>query len=991
MKGSWRAGAAVRHRIASYVCPQLQIQSAPSPTRWRRHIATSRSARQQILSETSAPWRESAAKMQVFEESVMIGPELLTFETGKLAQFAAGAVVCGAGETKVLVTVVSDERLDAGRDFMPLQVEYREKSYAQGKIPNTFMRREGAPKERELLCGRVIDRSIRPLFPKGYYFETQIMANVLCSDGEQDPDILAANAASAALALSDVPWNGPIGVVRIGRVDGKFVVNPDMDTLSGSDLNLIYSCTAERSLMIETQAREITNKDFTAALKLAHSEASKLIEPQRRLAAKVGNRKRPVQVVKVDVPVLEKIRGLSEEHIKAVVNNPTLGKFERGKALGKAMENVQDILKKENDEAALSRFSLGFDTVKKQIVRENVFQKNIRVDGRSLTDVRDLYCEAGIYPALHGSSLFSRGNTQVLCTVTLGAPEDAQKLDSIVGPPKKRFMVHYSFPPFSVNEVGKVGGLNRREVGHGTLAEKALVALLPPEDENFPYSVRVNSEVMASDGSSSMATVCGGSLALMDAGIPLKSHVAGISVGLMTNVDAETGEIKNYKILTDILGLEDHLGDMDFKIAGTKKGVTAIQLDIKLPGVPLHILCEALEPAYVARKKILDLMEKEISKPRDTQRQDTPRRGTIVIQRESIGRLIGPSGSNIRHLQSVSGARLTVGEDGNVHIISRSEKSFKVAKSMIEALVGREIIVGETYTGTVSAIKDFGAFIDFDGGQQGLLHISEISHEPVTAIADVLSVGQQITVLCTGRDFRGNLKFSRKAVINKANAEATTTIPVLAKVTQAITQAKKSSQTFDLTAERITAVLTAGKTQLQQSGVEKRQSEDSPSMSEEKKISSKASPKKLAKPGAEKQEKEKTKKDEPKILMVMKVLHGGSSKKTASDAGAEKQEKEQTKRRQKQKVDGAGHEQKHEKACTEKQTTAEIGAIYHVTIEQIRKSGVAVKMETGASGVLKTGKGASTSDYSVGDKLKVKCVSIAPKGRPSFELTKLVL
>nr|XP_024369524.1 polyribonucleotide nucleotidyltransferase 2, mitochondrial-like [Physcomitrium patens]XP_024369531.1 polyribonucleotide nucleotidyltransferase 2, mitochondrial-like [Physcomitrium patens] len=548
--------------------------------------------------EVPSVWRTFLASGQVFQEEVVVGEVKVSFETGKLARFAAGAVVVRVGETKVLVTVVADHKLDAGKDFLSLQVEYREKQYAQGKISATFMRREGAPKERELLCGRLIDRSVRPLFPRSFFYDSQIIANVLCSDGEQDPDVLAVNAASAALMLSDIPWKGPIGCVRIGRVKGKFIVNPNMDELSVSDLNLVYACTTEKTVMIETQAREITNQDYIAALHLAHAETTKLIPPQLELAAKVAVHKRPLPVLNVPPEVLEKVRSLAEVAIEPVMGNPLFGKFERCQTLGKIEEDVRNVLVAESDEVSVKLLPYAFDAVKKEVMRRNIFDKGIRVDGRGLNQVRELQCDAGTYPSLHGSSLFSRGNTQVLCTVTMGTPDDAQRLDSLVGVDRKRFMVHYSFPPFSINEVGRTVGLNRREVGHGTLAEKALVALLPPE-EDFPYSVRVTSECLASDGSSSMATVCGGSLALMDAGIHLRSHVGAVSVGLVSVSDPATGRVTDYRILTDILGLEDHLGDMDFKIAGTKKGVTAVQLDIKPAGIPLHILCEALEPALV--------------------------------------------------------------------------------------------------------------------------------------------------------------------------------------------------------------------------------------------------------------------------------------------------------------------------------------------------------------------------------------------------------
>lgn len=724
---------------------------------------------EQIYADAPSSWRQLPAMGEIFSEEVEVGSRLITFETGKLARFAAGAVVLGIKETKVLSTVVSQQGC-GDQDFLPLTVDYREKQYAQGKIPNTFMRREGAPKERELLCGRVIDRSIRPLFPKGFYDDVQVIANVLSSDGEQDPDVMAATAASAALTISDIPWDGPIGVVRVGRIDGKFVVNPDMDELSLSDLNLVYSCTRDKTLMIETQAREITNNDLIDALHLSHSEAIKLIEPQLKLAAKVQNQKKQFKLYTISDRTLEKIEGLARTSIETVFADPTYGKFERGKALNKISDDVKRILEEEGDEESLKVLPKAVDTVRKKAVRERIFEKGLRVDGRSLNEVRPLYCEAGTFPALHGSSIFSRGNTQVLCTVTLGAPSQAQHLDALVGPPTKRFMVHYSFPPFSINEVGKQGGLNRREVGHGTLAEKALLALLPPEDE-FPYIVRLNSEVMASDGSTSMATVCGGSLALMDAGVPLREHVAAISIGLVTEVEPSTGEVKDYRILTDILGLEDHLGDMDFKIAGTRKGVTSIQLDIKPAGIPLDILCQCLDPAFEARKQILDFMEREISNPREQAKQNSPRLVTLRLNQDYLSRLIGPQGSHLKKIEQETGARISVNFDGTVTILAKDQTTLEETQEKVEFIAGREIEVGGIYKGVIVAIKDFGAFVDFGAGKEGLLHISEMSHDPVVRVSDVVSVGQQLSVMCIGRDLRGNVKVSLKAMLSKKYVE----------------------------------------------------------------------------------------------------------------------------------------------------------------------------------------------------------------------------
>ncbi|KAL2523313.1 Polyribonucleotide nucleotidyltransferase 2 [Forsythia ovata] len=700
--------------------------------------------------------------LETFSEEFEIGSRKITLETGKMARFANGAVVLGMEETRVLSTVASAKG-DSVRDFLPLTVEYQEKQFAQGVIPGTFMRREGAPKERELLCGRLIDRPIRPLFPAGFYHEVQVMASVLSSDGKQDPDVMAANATSAALMLSDIPWGGPIGIIRIGRISGQFIVNPSTDELSLSDLNLVYACTRDKTLMIDAQAREISEKDLEAALRLAHPEAVKYLEPQIRLAAKAGKQKREYKLSMVSEKTYDKIRSLAEAPIEAVFTDPTYGKFERGEALDRITQDVKKELEQECDEEGLKFLSKTVDTVRKQVVRRRIIGEGRRVDGRRLDEVRPLYCEAGNLPILHGSSLFSRGDTQVLCTVTLGAPGEAQHLDSLVGPPTKRFMLHYSFPPFCINEVGKRVGLNRREVGHGTLAEKALLAVLPPEDD-CPYTVRINAEVMASDGSTSMASVCAGSMALLDAGIPLRDHVAGLSVGLVSEVDPSTGEIRDYRILTDILGLEDHLGDMDFKISGTRNGVTAIQLDIKPAGIPLDVICESLEPALKGRLQILDQMEREINVARSRNGRNSPRILTLKYSNDTIRRLIGPLGALKRKIEEETGARISV-SDGSLTLVAKNQSVLEKVMEKIDFIAGREIEKGGIYKGVVSSIKEYGAFVEFNGGQQGLLHISELSHEPVSRVSDVVSVGQVLNLMCIGLDVRGNVSLSLKATL----------------------------------------------------------------------------------------------------------------------------------------------------------------------------------------------------------------------------------
>ncbi|KAF6166813.1 hypothetical protein GIB67_005689 [Kingdonia uniflora] len=675
---------------------------------------------------------------QKHSEEIQVGNGLLSFETGEIAQFANGSVFISMGETNVLSTIVSGKG-DAIKDFLPLTVDYMEKKYAQGVIPGTFNRREGPPRERELLVGRVIDRSIRPLFPAGFYTDVQVMASVLSSDGKYDPDVMAANATSAALMISDIPWAGPVGVIRIGRVDGKLITNPTMEELMLGDLNLVYSCIRDKTMMIEMQSRGISERDLDAALRQAQREAEQILEPQIRLAAKVGKQKRVYKLSTISNRTMEKVKSLSEAPIEAVFTDPTYGKFERGEALDKITQNVRKVLDEECDEESLQVLPKAVDSVRKQIVRKRILEKELRVDGRRLDEVRPLYSRCGNLPSVRGSSLFSRGDTQVLSAVTLGAPGDAQRLDSLVGPSTKHFMLHYSFPPYSINEIGKVGGLNRREVGHeaalkfewircgfddsastelcvipgrqrrlwwyikgflawqisvefklprmincsrkppdtGNLAEKALIGVLPKTNE-YAYSIRVNSEVMASDGSTSMATVCAGSLALMHAGVPIEEHVAGLSIGLVSEIDPSTGMIKDYRILTDILGLEDHLGDIDFKIAGTKKAVTAIQLDMKPAGIPLEIICQCLEPALKGRLQIIDHMEQVITSPRHEFDRNSPQIVTLKFHNDSLWRLIGPQGVRKRKIEEETGARISIGE-GTLSVHAKNQTSLEKA------------------------------------------------------------------------------------------------------------------------------------------------------------------------------------------------------------------------------------------------------------------------------------------------------------------------
>ncbi|CAN8256312.1 unnamed protein product [Cochlearia groenlandica] len=902
-------------------------------------------------SDSGSPATAGTKILESFKEEFEVGSRVVTLETGKIARFANGSVVLGMDETKVLSTVTC-AKTDSPRDFLPLTVDYQEKQYAQGLIPNTYMRREGAPKERELLCGRLIDRPIRPLFPKGFYHEVQIMASVLSSDGKQDPDMLAANASSAALMLSDIPWGGPIGVVRIGRIDGYFVINPTMDELTSSDLNLIYACTRDNSLMIDAQAREISDEDFDAALRVAHPEAIKYIDPQIRLAAKAGKQKKEYKLSMLSEKTLERVTDLAAARIESVFTDPSYGKFERGEALDDIGKYVKKVFEEEGDLESLSILPKAVDTVRKKVVRSRMISDGFRVDGRHLDEVRPIYCESRYLPGLHGSALFSRGDTQVLCTATLGAPGEAQSLDSLVGPPKKRFMLHYSFPPYCTNEVGKRGGLNRREVGHGTLAEKALLAVLPPE-EDFPYTVRINSEVMSSDGSTSMASVCGGSMALMDAGIPLRAHVAGVSVGLVTDVDPSNGEMKSYRIVTDILGLEDHLGDMDFKIAGTRKGITAIQLDIKPAGIPLDIVCESLPHARKARLQILDHMEREISAPREQDGAFSPRLATLKYTNDALRSLIGPMGILKRKIEEETGARLSV-DDGTLTIVAKNQSVLEKAQEKVDFIIGREIVVGGVYKGTVTSIKEYGAFVEFNGGQQGLLHMSELSHEPISKISDVLYIGKFVTTMCIETDVRGNIKLSLKALLPKPKASSKSEIRKVVK--ESSTVSIESSSVGETVASM-------------------------PSVVEPPHSSKLAVPSVVIRTAVECDEAEKSspldKKTKPKRAATPNESITAS---TVSDSNLVSPSKAKKSSR-KEKLS----ENKAEEGPSVNSRTLKIGTETTAKVQQVRTRGLVLDLGGGIRGMY-IFEGDEETEFEIGDALKVKCTSFNNKGIPVMAL-----
>jgi polyribonucleotide nucleotidyltransferase len=700
--------------------------------------------------------------------TAQIGSTQISIETGKIAKLADGAVIVSTGDTMVLVSAVSATQIKEGQDWFPLTVDYREKAAAVGKFPGGYFKREGRPSEKETLTSRMTDRPLRPLFPAGYLYDTQIISILLSADGQNDPDILAINGASAALAVSDIPFAGPIGAVRVGRVDGQFVANPTHEQRDLSDLDLVYVGTENDVIMIEGAAREIPEEEFIKALEFAHGHAREMIRIQKELAAKVGKPKRDMPLMTVNQDILEVAYQVAGDRIEGALYKPS--KVERTKAVNALKEEVKNAVVAKYPEADKFAISQAFDYVQKKAFRISVLDKKKRMDGRGYQDLRDISCEVGVLPRAHGSALFQRGETQALALVTLAPIEEAQNIDAYGGgETSKSFLLHYNFPPFSVGETGRTGGASRREIGHGALAERSLEPVVPGVD-NFRYAVRISSEVMESNGSTSMASVCGGMLALMDAGVPIKTPVAGISVGLVTEYDG--GDLKRYELLTDIIGSEDHFGDMDYKLCGTNEGITGFQLDLKLRGVSHKIMAEATFRAKEARTKILAIMMGTLDKPRAELSRYAPRIETIKINPEKIGALIGPGGKTIKGIVAETGAEINIEDDGSVHIYATSPESMARAKEIIGGM-SREIEVGQTYHGRVVSIKDFGAFVEVFPGKDGLVHISELADFRVNRTEDVAKMGEMIWVKCIGIDDKGRVKLSRKAAL-KERAEAET-------------------------------------------------------------------------------------------------------------------------------------------------------------------------------------------------------------------------
>jgi polyribonucleotide nucleotidyltransferase len=699
--------------------------------------------------------------------SAPFGAHPIIIESGKLANLADGAVTVRYGDTLVIVTAVSATKIKEGQDFFPLTVEYRERAAAVGKIPGGYFKREGRPSEKEILTCRMTDRPLRPLFPKGYLYDTQIITTLLSADGENDPDILSINGASAALMVSDIPFGGPIGALRVGRIGGKFVTNPTHAQMDLSDLDLVYVATETEILMIEGSALELPESEFKAALAYAQEEAQIVIKLQKELAAKAAKPKRNLPLYQVKPELVQMAYDLVSTRIEGAIYRPS--KVERYAAVGALKDEVAVAIKAKYPDATGFDISSAFDQVQIKAFRTAILDKKQRSDGRGTTEIRPLAGEVGLLPRSHGSSLFSRGETQALCLATLAPSDEAQDLDGYTGGEvTKRFILHYNFPPFSVGETGRVGGLNRREIGHGALAERSLLAVIPSEND-FPYAIRVSSEIMASNGSTSMASVCGGCLSLMDAGVPIKTPVAGISVGLVTEHD-DNDNLLRYLLLADILGSEDHYGDMDFKLCGTREGVTGFQLDLKLGGIPLSLMNEAIDQAKMTRGIILDFMQTVINSPRTEMSQFAPRIETIQINPEKIGLVIGPGGKNIKGIVAETGAEINIEDDGRVRIYSTNGDAMERAKEIILGMVG-DIEVGKIYRGRVVTLKDFGAFVEVLPGKDGLVHISEWSDARVNRMDDVAKVGDEVWVKCIGQDDKGRSKLSRKAAMKDRAAQ----------------------------------------------------------------------------------------------------------------------------------------------------------------------------------------------------------------------------
>ncbi len=699
-------------------------------------------------------------KPEVKTYSAQVGRNPVIIETGKLAAQAGGAVTVRLGDTIVFAAATMGAEPREGQDFFPLTVEYEERMYAGGKIPGSFFRREGRPSTEAILTARLTDRPLRPLFPEDMRNEVQVVMFSLSADTDNPLDTLAINAASAALTISDIPWAGPVGAVRIGRINGQFIVNPTYAEMDQSDLDLRIAGTKDAILMVECGANELPEDTMIKALQFGHQSLQPLVETQERMAAEVGKAKVQVPLYSLDETLKDKVYTRYASLIEDLLNQPHT-KAELNDGINALMNTAAAELAKD-DESLAPSIIRAFDEAYKKVVRFRILERGLRPDGRKLDELRPIWCEVGISPRAHGSGLFTRGETQVLTLVTLGTPKEAQELDTLSPTDSKRYIHHYNFPPYSTGEVKRMGGQSRREIGHGALAERALVPVIPPEEE-FPYTLRLVSEVLASNGSSSMASVCGSTLALMDTGVPIKAPVAGVAMGLIK-------EAGKYVVLTDIQGLEDHLGDMDFKVAGTDRGITALQMDIKIRGITPEIMSTALAQAKVGRAAILDKILETIPAPNADLKPHAPRITVIKVPVDKIGAIIGPGGKNIRALQEETGTKIDIDDDGSVYISATDGVGFEMARERIEA-VTEVPTVGRIYTGKVVRIESFGAFVEILPNQDGMVHISQLDSERVEKVEDVVKLGDEITVMVTDIDPAGKIRLSRQAVLEGWTAE----------------------------------------------------------------------------------------------------------------------------------------------------------------------------------------------------------------------------
>ena len=704
--------------------------------------------------------------MSIHSVECNVGTNPITIETGKMARLADGAVVVRSGDTVVLVTVVSATKVKEGQTFFPLSVEYKEKAAAAGMFPGGYFKREGRPTEKEILTCRMTDRPLRPMFPKGYFYDTQVITLLLSADGENEPDILSINGASAACVVSDLPFAEPVGAVRVGRVDGQFIINPTNSQRENSQLDLVFAGTKDQVIMIEGSANELPEEDFIAALRLAQENVKVLCEKQEELRAVCGKEKRSYELCLAKPELLEIGYEIAGDRIEDAIY--AASKVERQKKVGALRDEVEAAIKERHPEATDFDVEQVFEYIQKKAFRISIMDKDKRADGRALKELRPLTAEINVLPSVvHGSAMFARGETMSLCLATLAPMEERQYMDNYTGSVnEKRFILHYNFPPFSVGDTGRFGGQNRREIGHGALAERSIAPVVPGEQE-FPYAIRVSSEIMESNGSTSMASVCAGTMSLLAAGVPLKRPVAGISVGLVTEQN-DQHEITSYKTLLDIIGSEDFYGDMDFKLCGTSEGVTGYQLDLKLPGIPLSILEEAIHVAKAGRTDVLKVMNEAIAAPAQMS-PNAPRIETTKIPADRIGELIGPGGKNIKAIQAESGADINIEEDGTVHIYAAKQEGLDRALELVTRMF-KTIEIGELYTGKIVSTTTFGAFMEVLPGKDGLIHISELAEGRTAKTEDVVSVGDVVTAKCIGIDDKGRVKMSIRAALRDAKA-----------------------------------------------------------------------------------------------------------------------------------------------------------------------------------------------------------------------------